>query len=163
MMPATNWRPGAVISRRLGDGNIYYGRLLDFPWAAFYRLRTAQPADASEVITHDVLFTVAAQQDLPGQDQWTVLQVLPLDGTLSPPAGQFIQDDLDPADLQIIDAAGNTRPAGYQECVGLEAAAVWEPGHIADRLMDTWAGRPNSWLQGLALIDPAGNQPTPGK
>jgi hypothetical protein len=42
-------------------------------------------------------------------------------------------------------------PATREECMGLERAAVWEPEHVEDRLRDHFAGRPNKWLESLAL------------
>jgi hypothetical protein len=70
---------------------------------------------------------------------------LPLDGSLQRPAAQAIWDDVD--HCQIIYAGAEMRPATPEECAGLEPAAVWEPEHIADRLQDAFAGRPNHWLE----------------
>jgi len=43
------------------------------------------------------------------------------------------------------------RPASREECAGLEAAAVWEPEHVEDRLRDHFAGRPNKWVESLRI------------
>jgi hypothetical protein len=42
-------------------------------------------------------------------------------------------------------------PAILEECKGLECAAVWEPEHVVDRLLDYHAGRLNKWLGQLEL------------
>jgi hypothetical protein len=144
-----------VIRRTLSDEHTYYGRLLEFPWVVFYDARTREPLDEpAETLAYRPLFTVAAHKSLIEEAGWQVIGEVPLDGSLQPPKEQFIQDDLDPGDCQIIDDQGNTRDATPEECDGLEAAAVWEPEHIADRLMDHYAGRPNVWLEDLKLIRP---------
>ncbi len=152
-MAAAKWQPGAVIRRTLSDGYTYYGRLLEFPWAAFYDARTQEPLEESvEIVAHRPLFTVAAHKSLIEDGGWEVIGELPLEESLRPPKEQFIQDDLDPGDCRIIDDQGNSRDATPAECEGLEAAAVWEPEHLADRLIDHYAGRPNIWVEDLKLI-----------
>ncbi len=32
-----------------------------------------------------------------------------------------------------------------EDCIGLECAAVWDPHHIAERLLDEKLGRPSKW------------------
>ena len=122
--------------RTLRDGNTYYGRLLEFPWAAFYDLRTSTPEDDMEKIAgHGARFTIAAQKDL--VTEWETLGVIPLDGSLQPPAEQYIHDEADPGDWRIIDAAGEIRPATQEECEGLEPAEVYEPEHVEARLTES--------------------------
>lgn len=142
-MPPTRWVPGAVIAAELADHQWHYGRLLKFPWAAFYDLRTTRVVtEAARVIDHPVLFTIAAQKDL--ATQWVTIAVVKLDGTLRPPAAQYLHHpDDDPDDWSIIDAQDNIRPASASECAGLEPAMVYEPEHIAQRLLDPDA--PNRW------------------
>lgn len=144
--------PGTVIRKALPDGHIYYGRVLEGAWVAFYDLRTAEPVDDLErIVANRPLFVLAAHKDLLAHDEWEALGVVPLDGSLQPPPQQFIQDLHDPKRCRIIDLGGHIRPATREECVGLEPAAVWEPEHIADRLMDHFAGRPNVWMESLRL------------
>jgi Immunity protein 26 len=151
-MAPRRWMPGTVVRKQLGDGFTYYARLLNFPWAAFYDFRTdVATDDLGEITAHPALFTVAAHKDLLADGEWEPVGRLPLDGSLRPPREQFIQDPIDPSDCQIIDDQGNMRAATLEECEGLEAAAVWEPEHIGDRLMDHYAGRPNIWLEDLKL------------
>ncbi|WP_448115483.1 hypothetical protein [Mesorhizobium amorphae] len=35
--------------------------------------------------------------------------------------------------------------------IGLECAAVWDPEHVVDRLRDPADGRPNKWVERLAV------------
>jgi hypothetical protein len=147
-MAKIRWRPGAVISKQLDDGWTYYARLLEFPWAVFYRYRTKTAAeDAKTVASHPVLFTIAVHKSLLTDGGWEGFGYLPLDGSLQPPDAQAVWDD--PDHCQIIDRDGEMRPATPAECKGLEPAAVWEPEHVADRLQDAFAGRQNRWLRDL--------------
>jgi hypothetical protein len=149
-MARQRWEPGTVIRKTLDDGTTYYGRLLEFPWAAFYDLRTDEPLDELErIVSHSVAFTVAAHKDLIAKGQWEPIGKLPLEDSLRPPAEQVMIDVLDPDHVQIIDAEGNIRDATAEEAEGLEPAAVWEPEHIVDRLDDHFAGVPNRWLEGM--------------
>lgn len=43
------------------------------------------------------------------------------------------------------------RSATFEECEGLERAAVWEPNHVVDRLIDHYAGRKNKWVESLRI------------
>jgi hypothetical protein len=145
-MANRQWQPGAIIRKQLADGMHYYARLLEFPWAAFYRHRSGPPeSDLAAIAAHDVLFTIAAHKSLLAKNQWEPIGHLPLDRSLLPPAAQAVWDDAD--NCQIIDAHGEMRHATPKECAGLEPAAVWEPEHIDDRLQDAFGGRPNRWLE----------------
>jgi hypothetical protein len=148
-MAKRNWQPGAVIRKTLGE-QTYYGRLLEFPWAAFYDYRTGEPSgDMDEITSRPVLFTLAAHKDLVAPGQWEVVGRRALEETLGPPAAQRMIDVLDPEHYQLIDDEGNIREATREEVEGLEPAAVWEPEHIADRLEDHYAGRPDRWLESM--------------
>lgn len=48
-------------------------------------------------------------------------------------------------------ATNYERPASLEECQNLECAAVWEPEHVADRLNDHTAHRPNRWVESLRI------------
>lgn len=145
-MAKQSWQPGAVIRKTI-NGQTYYARLLKFPWAAFYDYRTEEPTgDLDEITSRPVLFTLAAHKDLIAQGQWEVVGRRKLEEELGPPAAQRVVDVLDPGHHRIIDDEGSIREATREEVEGLEVAAVWEPEHIADRLEDHYAGRPNIWL-----------------
>lgn len=148
-MAKQSWQPGAVIRKTI-NGQTFYGRLLKFPWAAFYDYRTAEPAgDLEEITSRPVLFTLAAHKSLVAPSEWEVVGRRALEETLGPPAAQRVIDILDPEHYQIIDDEGEIREATREEVEGLEPAAVWEPEHIADRLEDHYAGRSDRWLKSM--------------
>jgi hypothetical protein len=134
--------------RKTFKGWTYYARLLEFPWVAFYKHRTKKADDnLDEITSKDVLFTIAAHKSFVGKTGWQSIGNRPLEKRLRPPKAQAVWDDAE--NCQIIDDQGEMRPATPKQCKGLEPAAVWEPNHIADRLDDTFAGRPNKWLANL--------------
>ncbi len=149
-MARKRWEPGTVVRKSLDDDWTYYARLLEFPWAAFYRHRTREPSDQlAEIVASPVLFTIAAHKDLVAEGEWKPVGRIPLDGSLRPPAEQAMWNVADPEHPRIIDDRAEMRPTTPAEAVRLEPAAVWEPEHIADRLKDAFANRPNKWLQSL--------------
>jgi hypothetical protein len=142
----SSWKPNTIIQRQLDDGFWYYGRLIEFPWAAFYRFRSKSSENAiDEVVQSEVLFIIAAHKSL--LEYWKPVAKAEPDKRVHIPDAQAVWDS--PDECQIIDAKGEMRPATPEECRGLEPAAVWEPEHIADRLQDAFAGRPNQWLEDL--------------
>ena len=108
---AQRWRAGAVIRKSLDDGYTYYGRLLKKPWVAFYDFRTKERVDELEpIVQHPVLFTVPTPSRLLSAGQWggwEIIGSLPLGDQLGPPRERFIQDKVDPSQIQIIDRQRN--------------------------------------------------------
>jgi hypothetical protein len=65
------------------------------------------------------------------------------------PVPTFVRDAIGGGFL--IYLRGVVRSATRAECVGLERCAVWAPEHVEDRLRDHFRGRPNKWVESLAL------------
>jgi hypothetical protein len=153
MARRVRWQPGAVVAARLRDGRVYAGRLLEFPWVAFYAGSDDQPpGQPADVTGRPVLRTLAVHDGLLDEG-WSVVGVAPLDESLRPPP-QFIQDLFDPADLQVVDAAGHSRPATPDEVRGLERAAVWAPEHVEDMLVAHARGEVDPQTRALAYVEP---------
>jgi hypothetical protein len=147
-MANKRWQPGNVIRKSVEDGWTYYGQLLEFPWAVFYRRRTQDPdADIAAITASPVAFTVAAHKDLISMGEWRSIGSTGIPAGVAPPAEQAIWDD--PDHCRIIDLQSNMRAATVEECDRLEVAAVWEPEHIEDRLSDVFAGRPDRWREAM--------------
>lgn len=144
--------PGSILRIKLQDGSYVYGRLLKLPYAAFYDYRTGEPvSDLQEIVAKPVLFIIAVHKSIFTKKEWEIIGKLPLEQHLTKPIEHFIQDPLDFRQCQIIDDEGNIRNATLEECKGLERAAVWEPEHIEDRLLDHFHRRPNPWVESLKL------------
>jgi hypothetical protein len=148
------WQPGAVVSAGLHDGRWYAARLLEFPWVALYDgSDAAEPLDRAGVVARPVLRILAVNSSLLASG-WTIIGERPLEPGLHPPELTFVQDDLDPHDLRVLDRNGMMRPATVEECRGLEAAAVWAPEHLAELLVAHARGEVDEHTRALALVVP---------
>jgi hypothetical protein len=153
MASESRWQPGAVIAARLRDGRVYAALLLTFPWVAFYAGDDDQPpVRAQDVTGRPVLRTLAVSDSL-FDEGWSIVGTGAVDPPPEPPK-QFVQDPLDPANLQIIDAAGALWPATPDEIGGLERAAVWAPEHVEDMLVAHTRGAVDEHTQALTYVPP---------
>ena len=135
--------PGTFVRIPLGDGSFGYGRLLESPYAAFYRYRTSDPdSDLDRIASKPVLFKTAVRHL--ALEAWERIGWRELDEPLQQPLVRFMQDIGDFRQCTIFDTAGNERAAEPQECVDLERAVVWEQQGIEERLLDAFMGRPNA-------------------
>lgn len=133
---------GTFVRIPLADGSFGYGRVLPNPYIAFYDFRTTEPSSELDVIeSKPVLFTQAVR--LFDYDRWANLGKRKLEGEVAKPVERFMQDLADFRQCTIYDSGGMSRDATPEECVGLERAAVWDPHHIEQRLLDQFSGRPN--------------------
>jgi hypothetical protein len=141
---------GDVVRVDLEDGTHTYARVLPDATFAFYDKRDETELAISEILGLPVLFEVAVMDHAVKEGRWTVVGHAPLDGHFSKVRPRFIQDRVKPDSFSIYES-GAIRPALRHECVGLEAAAVWEPAHVEDRLRDHYAGRTNKWVESLRI------------
>jgi len=141
-----NWKPDTIIARKLNDGFTYFGRLAEFPWVSFYKHRSKDSsAKIEEIVKSPILFTITAHKSL--LKDWKPIGTAAPDPRIEVPQRQAIWEG--PDECRIVELDDQDHPATPEECRDLEPAGVWEPGHVADRLQDTFAGRPNPWLEDL--------------
>ena len=135
-------KPGTFIRISLADGSFGYGRILESPHAAFYNYRTpVSDSDLDRIASKPVLFRIAVRHT--ALNSWEPIGWRGIETHLAQPIIQFTQDIGNHQNCTIFDTAGNSRPAEPQECVGLEASAVWEKHNVEERLLDFFMGRPN--------------------
>lgn len=146
----------------LGDGVVGWGRQLRGVQVEFYDRFDAEhdaaQVDLREVAGGKVAFTVAVSGlAFKKSSNWTLLEVIPLSDAEAADVYRKFKQDLISGELSIYweapDCSWGEDPATRDECAGLERAAVWSPKHIEDRLRDHRAGRPNIWVDSLALKD----------
>ena len=137
------WPPlGTFLLVPLEDGTFGYGRILPKPDMAFYNHRTTEAShDLDDIERQPVLFKQSVR--LFDDDGWLALGARPLEGDVARPVVRFRQDIADYTRCYLYDTAGMKRMVTPQECVGIERAAVWDAPNIAERLLDTFMGRPN--------------------
>lgn len=140
------WRPGTVVRVALGDGWHTYGILREVPLVAIFDCRTQTDIPVSEVLARPVLFSVWVQV--------RALSLWPSVGTSELPprlrgADRFVKRDAISGRTTIYVDEGIEQPATSEELTTLEVAAVWDPEHVVDRIVDHYAGRPNKWEMSL--------------
>lgn len=142
MAKAPKLVPGTFVRIPLTGGSFGYGRALVYPYMAFYNYRTNEPSDdLDEIESKPVLFKQSVR--ILDPNRWTNIGRRELKGEVAEPVVSFMQDLGNYRNCTIFDTAGMERQATPEECVGLERAAVWDPHHIEQRLLDTFEGRPN--------------------
>lgn len=135
-------KAGTFFRIPLEDGSFGYGRALADPYTAFYNYRTTEPtSDLDEIAKQPVLFKLCVR--IFDSDGWTDLGVRPLEDEVARPVVSFMQSLGDYRKCTIFDSTGMERRVTPEECVGIERASVWDAPNIAERLLDTFMGRPN--------------------
>ena len=154
-MTRIHWQNGMIVAATLQDGRTYHALLLEFPWVAFYD-GSDPDADTSmdEVVGRPVARILAMHKDL--LKTWYPVGTTTPDQRPALPTGQFLQEADEPERIRILDVATDQiRPADFEEAQGLEAAAVWEPEHVADYLVARTRGETDIWTESLRLINPS--------
>lgn len=143
MKKIVDLRIGTFLRIPLDDGSFGYGRVLANPYIAFYDYRTAAPeSDLTALASKPILFIQSVR--LVDSARWVNIGAMDLEGDAAKPVVRFMQDLADFRECTIFDTAGMERKATPEDCIGLERAAVWEPHHIEQRLLDTFTGRSNA-------------------
>jgi hypothetical protein len=139
-------KPGTFLRIPLSDGSFGYGRVLELPFDAFYKYRTAEPdSDLDRIASKPILFRIAVR--LPHPKLWEVIGWREIEERLTEPVVQFRMEVGPLGRCWIFDSLGNSREAPRKECIGLEPAVVWEPHGAEERLLDAFMGRPNWELE----------------
>lgn len=149
-MASVRRKVGDIVAIKLADGCFGFGRVLDEPLMAFYNHK-ADGIDESveEIISHSIIFKVWVMNSAITSGRWVVIGNKPIDEELKMPAIFYKQDFITKKLYLYCD--GKQTSASFEECFGLEKAAVWEAGHIEDRLMDYFLGKSNKWVEMLRL------------
>jgi len=145
---------GKIVKIELGEGKAALGLVLAEPLVAFFD-KQFNSAEATPESFSDlkVAFTLMVMSHAITSGRWLVIGDIDVPDTLKI-APKFCKEDLASGELSIYQevpelAPHYERPAKPDECNGLEAAAVWEPQHVEDRLRDHFAGVANKWVQQL--------------
>jgi hypothetical protein len=123
--------------------------VLTEPLFAFYDLRRKEVPAIEEIVVSPVAFAVWVMRRAVTSGLWTILGHVALTDDLLRQPDFFKQDPISRRLFLTKVGAGDERPASFEECIGLECAAAWDPEHVEDRLRDHFAGRPNKWVESM--------------
>ncbi len=146
-------KDGAFIEIALPNGKFSYGRILPKAGYAFYNIYSdSKISDINKIKNSKVLFILGVYKHAITKNRWKIIGNSELESELNKMPLEFIQDQLDPTQFEIYDPnTGEIKPATKAECLGLECAAVWEPEHVEDRIIDYFENRPNRWIESLKI------------
>lgn len=139
------WHLGALVKIPLGDSFHTYGLLRKEPLISVLDARTDHDLDTHRLVERPVLFSVWVSSR--ALVAWPRVGVVELPASMNR-AEAFVKRDRVSGRVTTYED-GLERPARRDEVEGLEVAAVWDPAHVVDRVLDHYNGRPNKWAQSL--------------
>jgi hypothetical protein len=139
------WVSGSVVEIPLPDGTHTYGLLRNEPLISVFDVKTVEALEPERVVQRPVLFAVWVMAR--ALALWPVVGVVPLSPAMERPES-FVKRDRISGRVSVY-TEGRERPAELGELEKLEVAAVWEPEHVVDRVVDHYAGKPNKWAESL--------------
>lgn len=144
--------PGSILEINAND-KYYYAQILQSKGCAFFDLELDNPLKDYSSLNHkDVLFIVRVYDDVIVKGKWLKVGNLEIRDDLKIEPNKFIQDSLNPDNFELYNPnTGEITPSNREEVKGLECASVWEAEHVEDRLRDHFAGKPNVWVEQLAI------------
>jgi hypothetical protein len=132
-------RVGDVVQISLPTGRYAYGRVLRDASVAFYSDRSDKPGEAP-IGSRDYQFTVGVYEDVLGSPECPVVGHDPSHGEEDQWPPPYRMRDSISGEVRIY-YKGTISPSTEIEIEGLEPAAVWDLGHLVDRLMGLHEGQ----------------------
>ncbi|MEU9288516.1 hypothetical protein AB0D57_28440 [Streptomyces sp. NPDC048275] len=144
--------PGGVLQIPLpGDRCAYAVMMQTRPYVAFYSDGALGVNGDAGDPSEDPLFVIAVHKKSYSSGAWgEILRKVELAALPEIPRF-FRQNAVNPQDCELVDSVGGARSIDPQECVGLERDAVWEQGHIEQRIIDFYEGRKNAFVESMKV------------
>ncbi|WP_054312673.1 Imm26 family immunity protein [Mesorhizobium sp. 1M-11] len=138
---------GDIFKIPLGDGTQAYAIAFRDPLFGFFDIRSEDEVAVSEIEKGKIIFCVWVMKYAVSKGIWKKV------GTTSKFDGMydevsFYKQDAFNGRLTSY-TNGVESPIDYEAAQTMEAAAVWDPEHVEDRLRDHFAGVPNKWVESL--------------
>lgn len=140
---------GDIFSIDLGDDIFCFGRILNNPLMAFYDCKSKEMKSLDLIINSPIIFKVWVMNYAITSGRWKIIGNLPVNSDLLANPKFFKQDNIT-RKLSIYHD-GEEIPATFEDCLGLECAAVWDPEHVEDRLRDYFRKIPNKWVESMRI------------
>lgn len=137
---------GDIVRIDIGNGKHFHAVALTNPLFAFFDGVSEGDEPGKDVRHRPVLFKLWVMDSAAKSGRWPIvgqldpLMVSALDSTV------FFNQDRISGRISAYDAITNAQsPISFEEADRLEAAAVWSPEHVEDRLRDHINGTSNKW------------------
>lgn len=145
---------GDIVLIDLGSGRHAYALVADEPLVVFFEGTFDEDIAVERIPGLPVAFRLWVSNHAITKGTWPVIGSRPLQPENAQEPFFYKQDAIN-GRLSLYHssfaATNYERPAALEECRHLESAAVWEPEHVADRLNDHAAHRPNRWAKSLRI------------
>jgi hypothetical protein len=138
-------REGDIVKIDLGDGRHSYAQVSYDPLIVFFEGTFTEDVPLGDVAQLPVLFRVWVHNDAIKKGLWPVVGNQPLSAENAAEPYFYKQDAISGAVFLYHSAFAQM---GYER---LECAAVWDPEHIIERLLDHYAGQPNLSLESMKI------------
>lgn len=115
----------------------------------FFDIRADAPLQLESLRDRQILFKIWVMKSAIGKNGWKIVGQLPLSDEMRISPWFFKQDGISKKITRY--RHPEEVPATKEECEGLECAAVWSTVHVESRLVDHFEGRPNKWVESMAL------------
>lgn len=140
---------GDVVKIQLQDGYVSYAIVLPHALIAFFDYHGQDCLDVAQAAQLPVLFRLLVMDYAVISGRWPIVgHVDPSPDLLTEPSF-FKQDPISKKFFLYV--GGRDFPASREDIEGLERAAVWDPEHVEERLIDHYAGRANKWSESMKI------------
>ncbi len=143
---------GDIFQISLCDGSFAYGQILEPEVFVFFDFNPKQPQELADIPNEIEAFCIWVTDYAVKFGQWSVLGNAPIANKFQR-GFNFFKQDIISGELSVQTSLPNgifkERPSTPSECMNLERAAVWDPEHVEDRLIDYFNNRPNKWQESL--------------
>ncbi len=139
---------GSIVEIPIEGGYFTYAQILHKSHFAFFDFKSESPlTDLSVLLSAPVLFIIYAYSTAVTSGRWQKIGKLELRPEFKQLPLQFIQDSIYPDQFRHYNPnTGEIIPTTREQCLGLEACAVWAENHVEDRIRDHYLGVPNPWV-----------------
>ncbi|WP_158553223.1 Imm26 family immunity protein [Mesorhizobium denitrificans] len=144
-------KEGDVFIVPITDTQHCYAVALNHPLFGFFDVLSDTEHSVSSIDRYDVLFAVWVMDYAVKKGRWRKLGHTEKFKGCFEGTRFFKQDTINGRLTSYCDTDGSEFPISYNEAIGLEAAAVWDPEHVEQRLRDHFAGVPNKWVEIMKL------------
>lgn len=139
---------GSLLRIQSADGDSFVRVLPNLQIAVYdIRIPSGDAVPLEQVYRAPVLWKMTVARSALTSGRWPTVDVRALEPSLACATEYYIKDAFT-GKFQIYRSSdGSIRPSTRDECRSLEAAAVWEAGHVLDRIRDHYLGVPNAWAE----------------
>jgi Immunity protein 26 len=146
---------GSVFEIQIGNNLFAYGIIGKMRIYHYFDVFSPFRLNVKDLKSKHVLFAAWTYRLAITRNRWRIVGKLPLIGELAKVPLFFEQNRFAPEELFVGTDGSDRKIATYEECVGLEHLAIWQPEHIEGRLLDSYYKRPNEWVEHLKLVKPS--------